>query len=629
LALVALSVVERRLDAVRAVLAGATVSEVAASVGVSRQSLHTWISRYLVEGVAGLADRSHRPASCPHQVCVGVEVLVAELRRKHPRWGAKRIRMELLRKPQEGVAVPSTATINRILSRQGLLASRPRKRPRDSYVRWERPGPMQLWGIDIVGGVMLVNPATGELREAKVVTGVDDHSRFCVMASVVERASSRAVCLAFAQALARFGVPEEVLTDNGKQFTDRFSRYGPTRGEVLFDKICRKNGIKHRLTAPASPNQNGKVERFHGTFRPEFLDEVEPFPSVREAQVAVDAWVAGYNVDRPHQALDDKAPVSPAERFEPVPDHERAVLELWLPPTLVSAAPHDQQQEQQQSPRLDSAAQDSTVHGAQQAPPEAGSSRAGTVSAVWSGGPVEFERVVPPSGNMIVTQRQFWMGTRRAGMTARIWADCELIHVLIGGTRIKTIRSHLSVNDLAKLVAQGAVNAGPSPLPPVEDGDAVEVERVVSRLGLVSLAGRQLLAAEILGGRAVGIRIEPATLMFYDLETRELLRTRPNPFTAEQIKGLRGVRPAGPPPRPSTEPIRVQRRASNTGVVMVCGQKVALGRAHQHRTVTILVSDTTLAIELDDQEVRVVRRTTTLPVRNIKADRPRTVPSVS
>jgi len=89
---------------------------------------------------------------------------------------------------------------------------------------------------------------------------------------------------------------------------------------------------------------------------------------------------------------------------------------------------------------------------------------------------------------MIVTGRQFWMGTHRAGMVARIWADADLIHVLIGGTRVKTVRSHLSVNDLAKLVAQGASNAGPSPLPPVEDGDAVEVERAVSRLGHVSLA---------------------------------------------------------------------------------------------------------------------------------------------
>jgi hypothetical protein len=117
--------------------------------------------------------------------------------------------------------------------------------------------------------------------------------------------------------------------------------------------------------------------------------------------------------------------------------------------------------------------------------------------------------------------------------------------------------------------------------------------------------------------------------MFYDLDTRELLRTRPNPMRPDEIRRLRGVRPAGPPPRPSVEPVRVQRRPSDTGVVMVCGQKVALGRAHQHQTATIAVSETILAIELDDQEVHVVRRTTALPIRNIKADRPRTATSVS
>jgi transposase len=102
LALVALSVVEQRLDAVRAVLAGARVTDVAASVGVSRQSLHTWIGRYLVEGVSGLTDRSRRPRSCPHRAPGSVEVRVVELRRAHPRWGAKRIRMELLRRCDAG-----------------------------------------------------------------------------------------------------------------------------------------------------------------------------------------------------------------------------------------------------------------------------------------------------------------------------------------------------------------------------------------------------------------------------------------------------------------------------------------------------------------------------------------------
>jgi hypothetical protein len=77
-------------------------------------------------------------------------------------------------------------------------------------------------------------------------------------------------------------------------------------------------------------------------------------------------------------------------------------------------------------------------------------------------------------------------------------------------------------------------------------------------------------------------------------------------------------------PRPSTEPIRVHRRASNTGVIMVAGQKIALGRGHAGRTVSIAVSETTLAIELPDDETRVVRRTTEQAVRSTKGQRPRT-----
>ena len=346
---------------------------------------------------------------------------------------------------------------------------------------------------------MIAGPRTGELREAKVVTGVDDHSRFCVIAAVTERATSRAVCLALAAALQKFGVPEEILTDNGKQFTGRFGKGG---GEVLFDKICRKNGITHRLTAPASPTTTGKVERFHLTLRRELLDGHEPFGSVDAAQAALNAWVAGYNADRPHQALDGRFPVTPADRFTPVPPAQRDLVELWLPPALTAV---------------------SSTEGSP--PPEDTAAAPGR----WLGGPVEFDRAVPPSGNLWVANRQFWLGPARAGMVIRFWADCQLIHLSTGGARIKTLRSHLSVNDLARLAATGAVPAGPAPLPPAEDGQAVEVERPVSRGGLVCLGPHRLLAAEILGGQLVGIRIESATLMFYDPTTRVLLRTPAQP----------------------------------------------------------------------------------------------------
>jgi hypothetical protein len=92
----------------------------------------------------------------------------------------------------------------------------------------------------------------------------------------------------------------------------------------------------------------------------------------------------------------------------------------------------------------------------------------------------------------------------------------------------------------------------------------------------------------------------------------------------EDTAKLQRTQPVGPVPRPSTEPVRVQRRASKDGVIMVAGQKVALGREYRRQTVTVAVSETTLAIELPEADTRIVRRTTDDAVRSIKGQRPRT-----
>jgi hypothetical protein len=109
------------------------------------------------------------------------------------------------------------------------------------------------------------------------------------------RATSRAVCTHFAEAIGRHGVPQEILTDNGKVFTGRF---GPKDTEVLFDRICRENGIDHLLTAPRRPTTTGKIERFHRTLRQEFLTG-RVFDDLRCAQDALDRWVRSYNPERP------------------------------------------------------------------------------------------------------------------------------------------------------------------------------------------------------------------------------------------------------------------------------------------------------------------------------------------
>jgi transposase InsO family protein len=299
-----MSVAEQRYQAVLAVIAdGRTVTEVAAQWSVSRQTVHAWLAKYEAGGLEGLGDRSRRPVSCPHQMPAEVEAMVLEMRRAHPYWGAQRIAWQLAK---AGVVPgPSESSVYRALVRAGLIEPSRRHRRKDTWKRWERGEPMELWQMDVVGGFLLADGTS-----VKALTGVDDHSRFCVSARLMVRERTQLVCDGLAAALRLFGVPQQILTDNGKVFTGRFAQ-PPV--EVLFDRICRENGIEHLLTQPRSPTTTGKIERFHRTLRLEF-DTRQVFRSLTHAQQALDEWVCYYNTERPHQSLED---ATPASRFYP------------------------------------------------------------------------------------------------------------------------------------------------------------------------------------------------------------------------------------------------------------------------------------------------------------------------
>jgi len=171
--------------------------------------------------------------------------------------------------------VPSRSTIYRVLVRHHLVPARKRKRRRQDYKCWQREEPMQLWQLDVTGSVFLADGA-----ELKLISGLDDCSRFCVIATVVRRATARAVCRAFLAAMAAYGIPDEVLTDNGKVFTGRFGK--PRPAEVLFERICRRNGIKQLLTKPYSPTTIGKVERWQCATMRTVVSPVQPGGTRRE-----------------------------------------------------------------------------------------------------------------------------------------------------------------------------------------------------------------------------------------------------------------------------------------------------------------------------------------------------------
>jgi transposase InsO family protein len=472
---------EHRYRAVRQVLDGVPVAEVARQVGASRQSVYAWKARYEAEGLSGLAERSRRPHSSPTRMPAEVEAQICELRRAYPRWGARRIAHEL---ESGGVSpAPGRSSVYRVLVRNGLVAAQAQNHKR-KYRRWQRDAPMQLWQLDVMGGVFLAGG-----RECKLVTGIDDHSRFVVIARVVEHPSGRAVCAAFTAAMARYGVPSEVLTDNGKQFTGRFTK--PFPAEVLFEKICRDNGITARLTKPRTPTTTGKIERWHKSLRRELLDAAGPFADLAAAQAAIDAWVHAYNHTRPHQSLNM---ATPASAFRPAP------VEPTSRPAPLSVLP-----------------QQDVATSASPAPqvPEPPLALPALSIAGHDGAAVEWEAVLSPIGRLCLpANQQIKFAAALANRTVTVWANDRSIHVLLDGHLIRTRPSRFSEHDLRDLLARGGRAAGPEPgpsalppgvLPPVS---VVELERTVDRDGGVGLGGLRVLLDPPLAGQRVTLRLD-------------------------------------------------------------------------------------------------------------------------
>jgi transposase InsO family protein len=578
-----LNVVEQRYRAVLEVLDDIPVTEVADRFGVSRQTVHRWVARYRESGLAGLADRSHAPKAHPWQLSAEVEAVICDLRTAHRSWGPRRLVFELERHGHPGV---SRSTVYRVLVRRHLIEPVSRRRRRDQYRRWERSAAMELWQMDVTASLFLADG-----RECKVITGIDDHSRFCVIATVVMRATARAVCLAFTAAMAEYGIPSEVLTDNGKQFTGRFGR--PRPAEVMFERICRENGITQRLTKPRSPTTTGKIERLHQTLQLELLTPHGPFASIDDAQDALDAWRKDYNTMRPHQSLDM---AFPAARFTaPAAD----AIGLRVPAELTG------------QPQLPAATEEPGPQDRAAAPPppdpgcEAEQSKA-----------VELDRVVPPSGNLWIAGQQVWLGPAMTGRTVRLWAGLSQVHVLLDGHRIKTLPSRLDARDLARLAAAGAQPAGPPPLPPAA-GDVTEVDRTVNASGNVSLGDRIVSAGLPLAGQRVTLRLEGPVV--HVLAGGVLARTLACPVPPEARPRLRGARPGTAEPPRLPEPLTVARRVSVRGSVMVGGQKIQVGLGHARKTVQVSIGPDTYQIAVEPGITITAPRTSSRDIRRHKA----------
>ena len=231
---------EQRYQAVLAVISdGETVTGVAARFGVHRKTVHGWLAGTRPRVWRGWRTGRTGRGRVRTRSAAEVEAVIATMRSAHPGWGPRRLVHELGRAGVE--PVPSESAVYRALVRLNLIDPSGRRRRDRKWKRWERGVPMELWQMDVVGGFVLADG-----RRAKALTGVDDHSRFCVSAHLMLRESSPNVCEGLAAALRAYGVPGQILTDNGKVFTGRFNR-------PPVEVLVRPDLPRERDRAPAHP----------------------------------------------------------------------------------------------------------------------------------------------------------------------------------------------------------------------------------------------------------------------------------------------------------------------------------------------------------------------------------------
>src|SRR5215471_6934919 len=287
------------------------VRQVAREMGVGLSTLTKWVKVYREQGEAGLEPQPRRAGSHRPKVAPAVKTKVVELKRRHPDLGIQKISHFLRR----ALFLPvSRETVRRTLHEQQLLKKRKPKPPRNPQKPrfFERSTPNQMWQTDIftfrLGG-----------KNAYLIGFMDDFSRYMVGADIFRSQTAEHVLEVYRTAAAEYGVPKEMLSDQGRQ-------YSSWRGTTRFEAELRKDRVHHIKSRPHHPMTLGKIERFWKTIWEEFLVRAQ-FDSFESARERVRLWVKHYNHQRPHQSLEG---LCPADRFFAIAQELRKLIERGI-----------------------------------------------------------------------------------------------------------------------------------------------------------------------------------------------------------------------------------------------------------------------------------------------------------
>ena len=294
------SVLDQRKELVEEYESGlVTMAELCRIYEISRETGYKWVKRYQEQSWKGLEDLSRAPQRHPNQTTPELEERILDLRREHPRWGARKLQAYLEQKYSR-IKWPAASTMGDLLQREGLIIPRRVRRKTPPYTQplAHAGEPNQVWCVDFKGWFR-----TGDGERIDPLTISDACSRYLLRCQAVEKTNTEQVQGIFEATFREYGLPWRMRSDNGAPFASR-AIAGISRLGVYLMKL----GIVPERIEPGHPEQNGRHERMHRTLEEETAQP--PAANRRAQQKSFKTFRWEYNEERPHEALGQKTPAS-------------------------------------------------------------------------------------------------------------------------------------------------------------------------------------------------------------------------------------------------------------------------------------------------------------------------------
>lgn len=292
------SKVDEKVRFVARLIEGEKMAPLCREFNIARKTGYQIWQRYKRFGQEAFIEQKRTPYRYANKLPVQLEMLILEVKKEFPDWGAPKIREKILRRHPE-VRLPAISTIHAVLDRHGLVKSSLRRRryKAEGTVLVDVKEPNDLWCADYKGEFML-----GDKRYCYPLTITDYASRFLLCTEALSSTREDFAFETFTRIFKEFGLPKSIRTDNGIPFASGNSLYGLTKLSVWWLRL----GINLERIKPGHPEQNGRHERMHLTLKKSTTRP--PGNNLLEQQEKFDFFIREYNEERPHQGIDMKYP---------------------------------------------------------------------------------------------------------------------------------------------------------------------------------------------------------------------------------------------------------------------------------------------------------------------------------